>query len=74
MLHLLVILGFILLIGGAIAVVVGHFADGRAVSPGWAAVILGVIFLLVGWLVPQVGNLDDGPDGPDHAAGVHQLL
>jgi len=58
MFHILVILGFILLVGGAIAVLVGHVAEGRAVAPGWAAVILGVIFLFIGWLVPHAGELD----------------
>lgn len=53
---MLLIIGLVLLIGGAFAVILGHIAYGDAVKPGWAAVILGVVFLLVGYVFPNAGH------------------
>lgn len=67
---MLTVIGLVLLIGGALAVILGHIAYGDAVKPGWAAVILGVVFLLVGYVFPNAGHDLTHRDPPPAASST----
>lgn len=59
---ILVTLGFIALLVGVILVICGYTIAPQALRPGWGAIILAIILILIGYLLPYVVTADTHPD------------
>ena len=55
---MLVTIGFVAIIIGAVLVVCGYTIAPAAQRPGWAVLILGVVLALLGYLLPALHPVD----------------
>lgn len=62
MIRVLEFLGFLALIGGALAAIVGAFVARQYVRPGVIVAAFGVILLVIAYLLPSLGTVDDDVD------------
>jgi hypothetical protein len=74
MLEILMIIALVLLLVGAIANLVGLTRPGWT-QPGWIAIVVGMVLVVVVHLAGPGGALnDDDNNPPPDALGVHQVL